>query len=369
MHTLALIWCHQVGQYDYAGCMSLPRALYIDPEHQQLWQEPAPELKKLRSGEDWRDTDLALVPGQPLPLQRLRGCNLDIEATFRQGSATTVGLLLRSWQSEEALGQGTAAVLYHWESQVLEVVFEALDPATMTYSLTAPGARRIGQQLLRPLGQPVITLRVLVDYSVLEVYTSTGEVLSTRAYRGVPPDAEDAGIEFVAIDGDAVLARVEAFEMRSIWEPLDVPSSSATAAAGRPGDMESVLERLLSPAASAKEALSAAASREGSLVSHKSAELLMARGLDKLAGSRTPSSTNGTYPGDTRVLPVSPRLVPGMSPRGAAPGYGTAAALAADALAGLDLGLELGLGVEGVTQGVPEEEMTLDIFGDLVGTP
>lgn len=360
---------YQVGQYDYAGCMSLPRALYIDPEHQQLWQEPAPELKKLRTGEDWRDTDLALVPGQPLPLQRLRGCNLDIEATFRQGSATTVGLLLRSWQSEEAPGQGTAAVLYHWESQVLEVVFEALDPVTMIYSLTAPGARRIGQQLRQPLGQPVITLRVVVDYSVLEVFTSTGEVLSTRAYRGVPPDAEDAGIEFVAIDGDAVLARVEAFEMRSIWEPLEAPSSSA-AAAGRPADMEAVFERLLSPAASAKEGLSAGVSREGSFVSHKSSELLMARGLEKLSGSRPPSGTNGTYPGDARVLPLSPRLVAGASPRAAAPGYSpAAAAVAADALAGLDLGLDLGLSVEGLTQGVPEEEMTLDIFGDLVGTP
>lgn len=46
------------------------------------------------------------------------------------------GLVLRSYQVGS---EGAAAVLYNWGTGVLEVVFEALDPETHTYSLAAPG--------------------------------------------------------------------------------------------------------------------------------------------------------------------------------------------------------------------------------------
>ena len=46
-------------------------------------------------------------------------------------------------------------------------------------------------------------MRILVDHSCLEVYLSSGEVLSTRVYRGVPPHGSDAGIDFVAYGGTA----------------------------------------------------------------------------------------------------------------------------------------------------------------------
>ena len=69
-------------------------------------------------------------------------------------------------------------MLYNWDTRALEVVFEALDPATMAFSLTAPTARHIGGQLdLRP-GEP-LSLRLLLDYSVLEVFTGSGQALAT----------------------------------------------------------------------------------------------------------------------------------------------------------------------------------------------
>jgi beta-fructofuranosidase len=78
---------------------------------------------------------------------------------FTQGSATTVGVLLRSWRQG---GEGGAAVLFNWESGLLEVVFEALDPASMTFSLTAPLARRIGDRITHKPGAP-LALRLLLD--------------------------------------------------------------------------------------------------------------------------------------------------------------------------------------------------------------
>jgi beta-fructofuranosidase len=79
---------------------------------------------------------------------------------FAQGSASTVGIFLRSWHQG---GEGGAAVLFNWESALLEVVFEALDPATMAFSLTAPMARRIGGSISHKPGAP-LALRLLLDH-------------------------------------------------------------------------------------------------------------------------------------------------------------------------------------------------------------
>lgn len=226
----AVIPVLQVGTYDYAGCLTLPRLLYLD--YDRLWQEPVPELVSLRSGEAWHDSDLMLAPDQPVALPQVGGSFLDLEVTFKQGSATMVGLLLRSYNAN---GEGGAAVLYNWETQVLEVVFDALDPATMSFSLTAPTARHIGGQIDVKPGQP-LQLRLLLDFSCLEVFTGTGEVLSTRVYRGHPPPESDSGIEFVALDGTATLTRVAAYEMRSIWksEAAEVVSAEGLAMSGKP---------------------------------------------------------------------------------------------------------------------------------------
>jgi len=81
------------------------------------------------------------------------------QVVFGQGSASTVGILLRSWHQG---GEGGAAVLYNWETSLLEVVFEAMDPTTMTFSLTAPLARRIGGNVTHKPGAP-LALRLLLD--------------------------------------------------------------------------------------------------------------------------------------------------------------------------------------------------------------
>jgi hypothetical protein len=54
--------------------------------------------------------------------------------------------------------------------------------------------------------------------SCLEIFTGSGDVLSTRIYRGASPhNSSDAGIDFVALDGGATLERVAAYDMASIW--------------------------------------------------------------------------------------------------------------------------------------------------------
>lgn len=77
--------------------------------------------------------------------------------------------------------------------------------------------RRVGGPLLmRPSDR--LHLRIIVDHSCVEVYTGSGEVLSTRIYRGRGPEGDaESGIDFLAFGGAAILERVAAYEVGSAW--------------------------------------------------------------------------------------------------------------------------------------------------------
>ena len=73
-----------------------------------------------------------------------------------------------------------------------------------------------------------LQMRVLIDASCVEVYLGTGEVMSTRIYRGDAPRGSDSGVDFVAFNGKARVTHVEAWEMSSIWarEKQNLPRNS-----------------------------------------------------------------------------------------------------------------------------------------------
>lgn len=89
--------------------------------------------------------------------------------------------------------------------------------AEPTPAPAGPRQRRVGGPINLKPGQD-ITLRVFVDHSCIEVYASTGEVLSTRVYRGQPPRAAEAGIDLVSYGGPAAVASIQAWEMSTIWQ-------------------------------------------------------------------------------------------------------------------------------------------------------
>lgn len=276
----------QVGTYDYAGCMGVPRLLYLDQAGERMLQFPVPEIESLRGGESWHASELPLSPAAPLPLPAVGGAHLDVSLTFRRGGSRAVGVMLRAWggggagHSAHGAAGGGAAVIYHWDEQLLEVVFESLDPSTMQYSLTAPDARHVGGRLLHARHGEPLELRLLLDGSCVEVFTGSGEVLATRVYRGAPRGAGGAdggagagsGLEVFALDGDATLARAEAYEMVSIWRDQEAAQRAAAeaalaaAAAGEPAPAASLAREFAAALGRAQSAAaSRAASRAGSL--------------------------------------------------------------------------------------------------------
>ena len=243
-----------VGSYDYAGCLSVPRLLSL--RGGRLFQEPLPEVALLRDsaaavgGENgrfsssptassfssstegkgktnkrllsWSAESLPLPPEVATPVEGVRSPRLDVSVTLERGSAVAAGVLVRSWN---AGGEGSAAIVVDWEAGVLEAVFEGGDEGMAAAAAAANGdnanaapaptggQRRIGGPVdVGPPGAP-ITMRILLDHSACEVFLSTGEVLSTRIYRGSPPPGADAGVDLVSYGGVAVASRVEAFEM------------------------------------------------------------------------------------------------------------------------------------------------------------
>lgn len=90
-----------------------------------------------------------------------------------------------------------------------------------------PNVKWVGGKLHWPSGTP-LHLRVLLDGTCLEIFTGSGEVLSTRTYRGYPPPGvdSDAGICFFSLGGESTLTHLAAYEMGCAWKDEDVPHES-----------------------------------------------------------------------------------------------------------------------------------------------
>ncbi|EFJ50995.1 hypothetical protein VOLCADRAFT_88180 [Volvox carteri f. nagariensis] len=112
------------NKYSYAGCVSLPRALYLRGD--KLFQLPLPELTALRSDVAVHFSRVSLTHGSPWRLMGLRGLHLDLEMAISPGTAHRTVVLLRSWRPR---GRGAAALVYDWTSRRLYVVFEAMHPS------------------------------------------------------------------------------------------------------------------------------------------------------------------------------------------------------------------------------------------------
>ncbi|KAL3140314.1 hypothetical protein ABBQ38_004579 [Trebouxia sp. C0009 RCD-2024] len=215
----------KVGSYDYAGCLSVPRILSMRGD--RLIQEPVPEVSNLRRGRCWKARHEAIEPEEIKPLVGLRGSSLDIELILDRGDASSAGLLFQGW---DAAGEGSAAIVFDWERSVLEAIYEA-PPRDMgaTQDPDAEeddGLRRVGGPVEMEAGD--VRMRILLDHSCVEVYLGTGEVLSTRIYRGHPPEDADAGISFVSYGGTAHVKRCNAWTVKSIWKRDFQPHEQAS---------------------------------------------------------------------------------------------------------------------------------------------
>lgn len=301
------------NKYSYSNCVSLPRALYIKGE--KLYQVPLPELTALRTCMSVHERAVSLKPGPSHVLSGVTGLHIDMEVVMSPGTATRTVILIKTWRTA---GRGAMAVVYDWQSQRLDLVYDALQHRkrwtgrfNRASRASIDGIRRSYDDLRRASsgfgssdslsgipeadkdaqaalmaeleaeadmcdfdfvhdpdyipdpdmnpdvedwirmkrdeaggvldlapGSP-LGLRILLDASCLEIFTSTGQVLTTRVYRGTPPSLRtegdaacppddslddedhvrgvDPGIEFFAFGGSCTLDSLDVWEMEAAW--------------------------------------------------------------------------------------------------------------------------------------------------------
>jgi beta-fructofuranosidase len=176
----------------WSGAMSVPREVRVDDEG-RLHQSPATELTALRREGESRE----LTVGESRTRLELSGRALELRLSVRLDDAD--GVELGVLESES--GEERTAV--RWEDRRLGVERLASNegPVSSVESqwLTLPDRREL-------------SLTVLVDGSVVEVFADEGRCLTSRVY----PNEHSGRVSLRALGGEATVD-VEGWRLGSMW--------------------------------------------------------------------------------------------------------------------------------------------------------
>ncbi len=196
---------------DWDQILSLPQRLTLADDG-QLRIAPVEALAELR-GKHVNVGETKLPANKELVLDDVNGNALELEVEIDAQEARWVQLnVLRSPRAEER----TSITFYNFD-RALSIWYHT--PGTI--SLDGSQSSESKDVWLRPpetttlerRGKPLV-LRVFVDRSVVEVFANGQRYLAMRVY----PDREDSvGISLRAQGQDAVLKRLDAWQVKPIW--------------------------------------------------------------------------------------------------------------------------------------------------------
>jgi beta-fructofuranosidase len=173
------------GGHGWNGCLTLPRQLSISKD-EQLHQEPAPQLDKLR-GEPRKWRNLPLQEHVAI-LDLQKNNTLELLAQIELQSAKAVALEFKSGD------KNAPSVSLRFDGSELSVM-EAKAPLLLKDS-----SRKLN-------------LRIFIDRSVLEVFANETVCLT----KTIAPLASDTTLAIRTENGDAKAELVEAWPMKTIW--------------------------------------------------------------------------------------------------------------------------------------------------------
>lgn len=95
--------------------------------------------------------------------------------------------------------------------------------------------KSIGGPVVLPAGGQGLKLRILIDHSLVEVFTEMGQVLTTRVYKAGPPPQADDRLFLFSCGGASKATAVEVYGMASIWKKAaDIPEPTKVYSGGNP---------------------------------------------------------------------------------------------------------------------------------------
>ncbi|MBM4088031.1 MAG: glycoside hydrolase family 32 protein [Planctomycetes bacterium] len=196
---------------DWDQILSLPQRLSLGPDS-QLRISPVASIATLR-GARQHVGETTLRANQELVLDQVKGDTLELELEIDPRDARWVQLnVLRSPGAQEQ----TSITFYNFD-RALSIWYHTPGEICLDGSRSS----ELGDVWLRPperatleRGGGPLTLRVFVDRSVVEVFANERQYLAMRVYPGRP---DSLGVSLRAKGQDAVLKRLDAWEMNSIW--------------------------------------------------------------------------------------------------------------------------------------------------------
>ncbi len=195
--------------------MSVPQRLTLGDD-QRLRISPVESLASLRH-EHQQVTRTVLRANQEIVLNEIRGNTMELELEIDPQEARWVQLnVLRSPEGEEQTSItffNFDRELAYWYQTPAEVVLDGSRSSTLDDVWLRPPERATVERD----GQP-LRLRVFIDRSVVEVFVNERQYLAMRVY---PGHDDSLGVSLRAQGQDAVLNRLDAWQMKTIWESRD----------------------------------------------------------------------------------------------------------------------------------------------------
>ena len=197
---------------DWDQLMSLAQHLTLGPD-KKLRIEPVEAVASLRGGHQ-HVGETVLPANQEIVLEAIKGNAMELEAEIDPKDARWVQLnVLRSPNAEEQTSitfynyDRPLAFWYHTPGRRLPGWLAQQHPAGRM-------AQAAGEERSWSDGGEPLKLRVFVDHSVVEVFVNEKLYLAMRVY---PGRKDSLGVSLRAQGQDAVLKKLDAWQMKPIW--------------------------------------------------------------------------------------------------------------------------------------------------------
>jgi levanase len=200
-----------MNNWDYGGsiptspwrsAMTVPRELSLQTVDgaPRLVQAPVSQLSQLAAAPFVHKENMSVPAGSTvLPAT---GKAVDITASFAAGTASSYGVKVRTGSGQETLigYDNKSGQAYIDRTKSGASGFSSSFPGVQTAPLAATGG--------------AVKLRILVDWSSVEVFADDGKVVLTDQ---IFPDPSSQGIEAFSNGGNSVLTSLDVKQMKSAW--------------------------------------------------------------------------------------------------------------------------------------------------------
>ncbi|MCX6908689.1 MAG: GH32 C-terminal domain-containing protein [Verrucomicrobia bacterium] len=180
----------------WSGELALPRVLTLGDDN-RLRQKPIEELRRLRHNEQTQQ-NIAVAADKEIVLSKIAGNTIELELQIEPQDAKQVGIkVCRSPDHEEE-----TLVFYDAAEQKLKL--------DTNKSSLAEGPKKIEAAPFALKPGELLTLRVFVDRSVVEVFANDRQAALRRIY---PMRSDSLGVSVFANGGAAKVRQVKAWQM------------------------------------------------------------------------------------------------------------------------------------------------------------